>query len=96
MSLRDQALDFARTTVARELGQLVDQAQAEMADRRARPHRWALFHLRMAARLPAWRVLARAHHRRMGRRYSALAWADNVLAEGCTSAQLAERLGLPV
>lgn len=95
MSIRDQALDFARTTVAREVGQLVDGAQAEMAERRANPHRWALFHQRMERDLPKIRWAARAHHRRMARRYSALAWADDVLAEGCSSARLAERLGLP-
>jgi hypothetical protein len=40
--------------------------------------------VRMAATLPRWRVLARAHHRSLARRYAAHAWAlDRQAAERC-------------
>lgn len=93
--LQTAALDLARSTVAGAVADLVDDAQAEHAARRAVPHRWALYHGRMAETLPGWRWVAVRHHRRMARVYAALAWADDQLAPGCTGAHLAERLGLP-
>ena len=74
---------------------MADQALTEVKalvgaylERQHVPHRWALFHWRMAATLPAWRVLARAGHRRLARRYAAHAWAlDQQAAERCGLAE---------
>jgi len=96
MALRDQALEFARNTVATAVGEIVDAAQQAQAERRANPHRWSLFHAEMARRLPRWRWAARIlHHRRLARRFGALAWADDQLVRGCPSSKLARHLGLP-
>ena len=70
---------------------LAKQAAEEIASlvgvyvaRQHAPQKWALFHKRMAETLPSWRVLARAHHRRMARRYSAFAWvSDEIAASKC-------------
>jgi hypothetical protein len=59
--------------------------------RRTEPHRFALFHGRMAqywnGRRGLWARIAEGHHRRFAARYSAKAWAlDQDLARSCSIA----------
>lgn len=61
---------------------VIDLVGAEMRDRARNPKPWATFHRVMAQRLPRWRVLARAHHRRMARRYDAMVAAGTAVPCG--------------
>lgn len=92
-AITTKALDFARERVRGALSSIVDAAILEAEARRAHPHRWALVHRYLAQHLPRWRMIARAHHRAMARRYGAQAWALDTL-EGCSGAALAKALGL--
>lgn len=87
-------LDVARARVSTVLGELVQAGEQAAAERRAEPHRWAVFHLEMARRLPRWRWLARAWHRGQARRMASHARAQDIVAR-CSGERLAEALGLP-
>lgn len=68
------------------LGLIVSAIEREALRRRAQPELWRRFHARMVELLPRWRRIARAHHRRMARRYAALVYAGSVAAvERCTA-----------
>lgn len=63
------------------LAAIVSAVEREMLRRQAEPELWYRFHSRMVKRLPRWRWAARAHHRRMARRYEAMDYArDHALA----------------
>lgn len=64
-----RALAGAMSHGAQAMLELVD---AHYRERAAHPQPWATFHRVMAERLPRWRVVARAHHRRLARRYQAM------------------------
>lgn len=70
--LARQVLDQAQ----RSLAQFVAEADRRRAEKLLEPRRWALFHARMAETLPVWRGAARAHHRRVARRFRAHVWAE--------------------
>lgn len=64
---------------------VIDLVAAQYRERACNPRPWALFHLAMASRLPRIRWIARLHHRRMARRYSAMHRAGTYI--GCTASQ---------
>jgi hypothetical protein len=72
MSLRDRVWDEARGLAERGIETIADVAHREALRRQAEPEIWYRFHALMAARLPKWRVLARAFHCNQARRYKAM------------------------
>jgi hypothetical protein len=80
MSLQDIARDEVFRAFELGLATIVDAAVQQRLRREAEPALWWAFHERMVELLPRWRVLARAHHRRMARRYEALTDARAMLA----------------
>jgi hypothetical protein len=77
------------TPFVRGLSTIIGAVERESLRRRAQPYLWQRFHERMHETLPQWRWAARAHHKRMGRRYAAMVWAtskwayDYVCQRGC-------------
>lgn len=58
---------------------VIDLVALEYRKRAANPKPWAAFHRAMQRSLPRWRLPARWHHRRMARRYEAMARAGTHL-----------------
>lgn len=81
-ALQQIALEEAFGAFERGLASIVNSIIRERLRREAEPELWRRFHSIMLRLLPRWRWLARAHHRRMARRYEALAGA-NCLAAIC-------------
>lgn len=73
------ALAGAMGRGARAVIDLVDERYRERA---RSPKPWAAFHWTMSRSLPRWRVIARAHHRRMARRYDAMVAAGTAVPCG--------------
>lgn len=73
------ALAGAMGRGARAVIDLVDERYRERA---RNPKPWAAFHRILARQLPRWRVIARAHHRRMARRYEAMLAAGTAVPCG--------------
>jgi len=73
-----QALSSVMVHGARTALALVADEQKRRA---ANPRPWATFHRIMAERLPRWRVFARAHHRRLSRKYRAMVDAGTATVE---------------
>jgi hypothetical protein len=68
---------------AMHLGEHVIDIVADVYRERAcNPKPWRDFHRAMWRTLPRWRFLARAHHRRMARRYAAMLAAGTHI--GCS------------
>lgn len=83
-SLLTRSARWADHPLAKQAAEEIASLVGAYVARQHEPHKWALFHKRMAETLPSWRVIDRAHHRRMARRYSAFAWvSDEVAASKC-------------
>lgn len=84
-SLNVPALPAKALAGAMHLGEAVIDLVAETYRSRAcNPKPWRDFHTVMERTLPRWRWAARAHHRRMARRYAAMVVAGTYI--GCPSA----------
>ena len=71
---------------AMHLGEhIVDVVSETYRARAANPKAWHAFHATMARTLPRWRWAARAHHRRMARRYDAMLKAGTAVPCGGAS-----------
>lgn len=83
-SLLARSARWADHPLAKEAAEEIASLVGAYVARQHQPHKWALFHKRMAETLPSWRWVARGHHRRMARRYAAFAWAsDEIAASKC-------------
>lgn len=74
------AMEAKAIAGAMHLGEhIIDLVAETYRSRAANPKAWHAFHSTMARALPRWRWLARAHHRRMARRYAAMVAAGTAI-----------------
>ncbi len=86
MSLPPEAIAAAEEVADGAVSAVIESIRDAIKDRRDNAYWWAHFHAEMWRTTRPIRFIARAHHRRMARRYTAMVRADRALARICSAA----------